>query len=598
MNVFARAWRAIAACIMSAVSAVSVWLCPPACPPEPRLAADHPIMARDARADNYAATDALGRSLPDFARVGGPREDRTVGLFYWTWHVAHAQALTDHYRHLPVNVSQTVAEYPAAAHDLDFPGWGPLNMPHHWNEPLFGYYDTDDRWVLRKHAEMLANAGVDVVIFDNTNGRWTWKESYDVLFEVFDQARGQGVNTPKIAFLLPFGPSEDTAAQLRSLYHDVYEPGRYQDLWFYWKGRPLIMAYPDALNKKDSTDKTIAKFFSFRPGNPYTDRGSAGQWGWLSVYPQRVYRNWLGVPEQMAVGVAQNYSAAAGLTAMNGEGVFGRTYTSKGYDTREQAVRLGANFAEQWERALEIDPEFVFVTGFNEWVAGRHEEWMGVTNAFPDQYNDWFSRDIEPSKGQLGDDYYYQLCDYIRRYKGVRPVPEYSAGEEAVYYAYPGNTFDRDDAGYGGLRYTDQTGRNDIALAKVSRDASHLTFTAECAEDLSPSGEPAWMRLFISTGGGPAWETFQYAIGREAPGVVERSKGGWDWEEIGLAEWRAQGSQLRLTVPKALLGLSGEAFTLNFKWSDNMQHDGDAMDFYLYGDTAPLGRFCWVYRAA
>jgi len=57
-----------------------------------------------------------------------------------------------------------------------------LLMPHHWNEPLFGCYDTDDRWVLRKHAEMLANAGMDVIIFDNTNGTFTWKESYDVLF--------------------------------------------------------------------------------------------------------------------------------------------------------------------------------------------------------------------------------------------------------------------------------------------------------------------------------------------------------------------------------------------------------------------------------
>jgi hypothetical protein len=28
-----------------------------------------------------------------------------------------------------------------------------------------------------------------------------------------------------------------------------------------------------------------------------------------------------------------------------------------------------------------------------------------------------------------------------------------------------------------------------------------------------------------------------------------------------------------------------------------MQHDGDIMDFYQYGDAAPLGRFCWVYQA-
>ena len=597
INFFARAWRAFAGLVMCAVTAISAWICPPTCPPEPKLPAGHPILARDARADNYAATDALGRALPGYEQVGAPRE-RFVGLFYWTWHVEHAQALTNHYRHLPVNVNSVVTAHPAASHDLNFPDWGPIGMPHHWNEPLFGYYDTDDKWVLRRHAEMLANAGVDVIVFDNTNGRWTWKESYDVLFEVFGQARAQGVNTPKIAFLLPFGPSEDAAAQLRSLYADIYEPGRHKDLWFYWKGRPLIMAYPDSLKNNDATDKAIKRFFSFRPSNPsYTAKGKMGQWGWLSAYPQRVYRNWLGVPEQMPVGVAQNHSAAQGLTAMNGENVFGRTYTSRGYDTRDQAVRLGANFAEQWEYALKIDPEFVFVTGFNEWVAGRHEEWMGVVNAFPDQFNDGFSRDVEPSKGNLGDDYYYQMCDYIRRYKGVRPAPVYKTGEEAVYYAYPGNTFDRDDVGYGGIRYTDTTGRNDITLAKVSRDDTNLYFTVECAENLTPSTDPAWMRLFVGTGTGPAWETFQYVIGRGAPGAVEKSRGGWDWEQVGSAAWQMDGKQLKLTIPKALLGL-GDSFTLQFKWSDNMQNDGDVMDFYVYGDTAPLGRFCWVYQAS
>lgn len=30
----------------------------------------------------------------------------------------------------------------------------------------------------------------------------------------------------------------------------------------------------------------------------------------------------------------------------------------------------GLYFAEQWSRALEVDPEFVFVTGWNEWTAG------------------------------------------------------------------------------------------------------------------------------------------------------------------------------------------------------------------------------------
>ena len=39
---------------------------------------------RDLYADTWVATDAIGRSLPDYEEVGPPRENRIVGMFYWT----------------------------------------------------------------------------------------------------------------------------------------------------------------------------------------------------------------------------------------------------------------------------------------------------------------------------------------------------------------------------------------------------------------------------------------------------------------------------------------------------------------------------------
>jgi len=585
----------------------------PVIPPEEVLPATHPIHARNPMPSTFAATDALGRALPEYAEVGGLREDRFVGVFYFTWHVAHANTVAQQSPGKPVNVNNIIEANPEAIHDLNFPEWGPIHMPHHWNEPLFGYYDSDDRWVLRKHAEMLANAGVDVVIFDCTNSPHTFKESYDVVFEVFHEAREQGVNTPKIAFLFPFAPGELTNVPLREVYTDIYQQGRYQDLWFYWKGKPLVMAYPELLGRWDPLDQEILRFFNFRPCNPlYASKGS-GTWNWLSVYPQPVCKNKDGSPEQMAVGVAQNYSKANGLTAMNGENVFGRTYTSKGYDTRPDAKLYGANFAEQWEYALKVDPEFVFVTSFNEWVAGRFEEWGGVTNAFPDSFNDTYSRDCEPSKGDLKDNYYYQLASYIRRYKGAAAPLAISAPKSIdlssptdqwadvtpAYYAYEGNTFDRDDIGYAGIHYTDSTGRNDITLSKVARDSDSLYFLVECKETItSPSGG-GWMRLFLKTGSGANWEGYQYVINRNSPNgkaTIERSTGGWNWEKAGDAEYRLAENRLELKVPKAALGISGDSFRLEFKWSDNMQNDGDVFDFYLHGDSAPMGRFNYIYQ--
>lgn len=601
------------ALITAVVMTIASLIFPPnTAPPEPVLEPGDPVVVRDAMADTFTATDALGRTLPGYGETGDVRANRFVGLFYWTWHTAQARGVQT-----PVNVTKIVTQYPEASHDLIFPLWGPMFSPHHWNEPLFGFYDTDDRWVLRKHAEMLAAAGVDVIIFDNTNGTMTWKESYDVLFEVFAQAREQGVKTPKIAFLLPFAAGDNTNTQLRMLYDDIYSKNRYQNLWFYWKGKPLIMAHPDELDVTDATDRAILGFFTFRPGNPdYKAAGEKGEWGWLSVYPQVVYNNCDGSAEQTTVGVAQNYSAAAGLTAMNGEGVFGRTYTSQGYDTRENAAQLGANFAEQFEYALEVDPEFIFITGFNEWVAGRFDSWQGVTNAFPDEYNDAFSRDIEPSKGALSDCYYYQMAGFIRRYKGAREPWKDTATHSIrvgsgfadwdtvphTYYASPGNTFDRDDTGYGGIRYTDTSGRNDITAAKVASDAENIYFMVECASDITPRTDDRWMRLLLDTGGAsPGFSGFDYIINRVALGAdtaaLERSTGGWNWEPAGTVRYEIEGSRLQLAVPKAALGITGSRFTLHFKWSDNTLATGDVMDFYLYGDTAPLGRFLYTYNS-
>ena len=49
---------------------------------------------------------------------------------------------------------------------------------------------------------------------------------------------------------------------------------------------------------------------------------------------------------------------------------------------------------------------------------------------FIDQYNREYSRDAEPMRGYHTDNYYYQLIDGIRRYKGVRQHPEVSAAKD------------------------------------------------------------------------------------------------------------------------------------------------------------------------
>ena len=586
----------------------------------------------EVRPDTWVAVDGLGRSLPAYSEVGETDNEKFVGLFYWIWHYNFASDYEAD------NVTEILAQYPEAVNDVNHPAWENTSSgkPYHWNEPLFGYYQNLDEYVVRKHAEMIADAGVDVIIFDCTNGSFTWQPAYETLFRVFDEAIKEGVNVPQIAFMLPFASSEEAAVSMRDLYNNIYSQGRYKHLWFMWEGKPLIMAHSRALNKSDSLDKEISEFFTFRENEPTYFSGnfpiSQEKWGWCSDYPQAEFgTSLLGNPEQMCVSVAQNAADGALVAMNNGGNVQGRSFTHGDYSytyfngtenvtvdaSTEDAMLYGLNFQQQWDYAIACDPDFVFVTGWNEWIAGRHYEWQGTENAFPDQFCDEYSRDIEPSAGELKDHYYYQLCANIRRFKGVGAPMETSGGQtidisgsdsqwDSVtneYYHYVGSTKNRDADGWVGLHYTNNTMRNDFRSVKVTYDNDNVYFRIETVNDISPYTDTAWMRILIDTdssGTSPDWEGFEYVINSGFASAndmsVGKSTGGWNFEETGKAAYSVSGNVMQVSVPRSALGLAaGAEVHFNFKLSDNMQTDGDIMDFYQNGDVAPGGRFMFAF---
>lgn len=587
----------------------------------------------DVKPDTWAAVDGLGRTLPTYEEVGEKNQDKFVGLFYWTWHYQHSQNRPAR------NVTEMLAQNPDAVRDYDNSVWtdNEDGIPHYWNEPLFGYYTNLDEYVVRKHAEMIADAGVDVIIFDCTNGTQIWEEGYETLFRVFEEAREEGVNVPQVAFMLPFSGNEDTNTSLHNLYNNIYSIGRYEDLWFMWDGKPLIMAHSSALDSEKADEKEILEFFTFRencPGYFDDDRYiSEEAWGWCSVYPQAKYGKTLfDGTEQMCVSVAQN-AADGQLVAMNSGGnVQGRSYTEgeysytykKGDETVtvdssiENSLLYGLNFQQQWDRAIESDPEFIFITGWNEWLAGRWKEWQGTENAFPDQFSDEYSRDIEPAKGILKDHYYYQLVANIRRFKGMTKSEEIAVSKTTIdifgadsqwnsvkneYNHYINSTRKRNADSWQDVHYESDTMRNDFRNVKVTYDSENIYFRIETVDDITPYTDNAWLRLFIDTdetGKSPSWEGFEYVINRENATenevIIEKSKGGWNFEKTGTGKYNIIKNVMYLQIPLGTLGLDGtDEVHFNFKLSDNMQTDGDILDFYQSGDVAPGGRFIFVF---
>lgn len=605
---------------LTSVGAVAVAVCGSASAAE----------ARDLFADTWDAMDDLGRCVAS-AGLSAPRAKK-VGIFYWTWHQNRKGPVLDN--------SKLLAEDPTLPQRPQDPKWG-LRKTHYWGEPAFGYYATTDAWVLRRHAQLLSAAGVDVVVFDATNGTLTWMDSLRTLMRTWGDMRAKGESTPQFAYMLPFWPGTNQAVSILQLYRDVYRPGVHKELWFYWEGKPLIHAIPDLVRKMANDPKVpendrrdyaeIAAFFTFRPLQPAYAVGPArpDHWCWLEAYPQHEYgKRADGTVEMCAAGVAQNHSwrkldGGRGLAAMNDTNVFGRAYM--GPDAKDlrpgETLRFapdrnprrgepnrflwGDNFAQQLERARTVDPDYLFITGWNEFIAGNFDVWQGKQGAFPDQYSPEFSRDIEPSSGILQDHFYCQFVDGVRRFKGVRP--QRSAAQSPVFRDAAGDVDHRDAQGYGDMRYVDKTGRNDIVESFVSHDAQSITFKAVCASPVTPRTDPAWMRLFISLrldahDSSPHWHHLHFVVNRVAPpddqtAVLERCLGGWAWRECARVKMKIDGNVLSLTIPRAAIGQK-DRVDVRFKWADNTageKGDGDILDFYRRGDAAPDGRFLYRY---
>ena len=539
--------------------------------------------------------------------VPGPRTGKFVGMFYFLWHDNRGGARPQ--RDGPYDVSKILAVDPDAVHHPRSELWGPIGMYHYWAEPLYGYYLSTDAWVIRRHARLLADAGVDTLIFDATNAL-TYPDVYSRLGEVFQEIRRAGGRTPQFAFMVNTKGGETARELLRNL----YQTGKFRDLWFVWQGKPLLLCDPA------EADPEVRQFFTLRKAHwPFTLVNTPYAWHWEATYPQPFgYTNDPNRAEQVNVSVAQNLRDSDGqVTNMSAGNARGRSFHDGKRDTSPGAVDRGGNFQEQWRRAFELDPPFVLVTGWNEWIAGRWGN-PGVSVDFVDQFDREYSRDIEPMKGGHGDSYYYQLAANIRRYKGVAPLslasPPKSIAIDGGFEPWddveprflddPGDTLDRDSEGAGGTHYVNRSGRNDFVSLQVARDSDHVYFHARTREALTPRAGPDWMNLLIDADLDPrtGWEGADFVVNRliDADGStwLEKNVGGWNWEKVARVRVRASGSDFHLAIPKAGLSLPARSgLTIDFRWSDNVERPGEIWSVYTSGDVAPEGRYKFRYVA-
>lgn len=632
---------------------------------------------RDLYSDTWVASDALGRKMPGMQEVGPVKtgKRRVVSIFYITWHTQ------DHYKNFKApysaDVSKNYKADPTARLDAKHPLWS--EGSYHWGEPEMGYFLSQDEYVIRKDMSMLVDAGVDVLIMDVTNAVRYWDE-WEVLFKTMQRMKAEGNKVPKFCFWAFNGPVITVVQDLYDkiykankfpdlwfywdgkpliLYNgtpkfdangqDVKQPNPHYDAAAKTDINNPHYGNPDFTEEfyKDYTNE-VKNFFTKRTMwwgyNEWAGKrfvGTEDNWSFgydlgnkkvKAMNPDDLVSRHNGQKEEAAVTPAQHPSSLVGKSwrretgepQLNQYDLPDSAYVPWLNKTVKNPEGYGIYFQDRWNEALQSDPEMLYINDWNEWTAGKYQQenfaFMRRNSPFffVDQYNSEFNRCVQPMKDGYTDNYYMQMAQNIRRYKGIRPIPE-QHGLQSVnidgqfndwkkviteFRDTKGDVIHRDHNGYGGLHYKNDSGRNDIITSKVAVDKQNISFYAETAEKLTPCNGNNWMLLLIDADNNPktGWFGYDFIINKSVKENGHTTLMRYDsahpenpWVSVADLTFRYAGNELEVSVPRKLLGLTDSKFVFDFKWSDNATDLKDPISLGTDGDTAPNRRFNYRY---
>lgn len=572
------------------------------------------------------AVDEFGRTVPV---SGANKKDRAVGIMYWLWHGSYANRAVD--------TTKIIEEKGLDYALYNLKDYNPTGIPQYWGEPLYGYYRSDDEYIIRKHMILLMYAGVDFIAFDASN-TITYPNEVRKICEVICELRGEGFNVPQITYYTHTA-SIQTVLQA---YDEIYSHEEYREAWYLIDGKPLMIAQTDPEKDKERTTsqhahlsaydpeplpEEIMNFFYFRTPawcgvDPVTEDG----WPWVDwSFPNALYGNLMTLSP-----ASHNYSMMSWAAmqydypeekipkaAWSGNKVsWGRGYSVNDMRNNTSRAAKGTFFQAQWDIAKENEPEIVYLDGWNEWCCGyaQNAEYGNVAEAY-DSFNMEFSRDIELMKGGYNDAFLIQTAMNAKEYKCELPKTfvkdahktiDINAGigqwEEirALYRCTGSANFGRDSKGIERkLQYTVPAAANSIQDVKVACDETNIYFMIRSDGDIKIESANS-MNLFIGTGTPEkkGWEGYEYVLNREINGgktAIGRLHEDFSTDNAGSADISINGKIMQICIPRALIGMDKGSDNLYFKVADSVEHPEDIMDYYVTGRCMPMGRFSYQY---
>ncbi len=632
---------------------------------------------RDLCSDTWVGTDALGRSLPTSDEVGGVKSDhpRVVGIFYVTWHRNRDSNLTGSYIADVTQVlkgdpnARLDDKNPAWKRGLYY-HWGEPEAGYFLSKDE--YVIRKDMSMLSD-----AGVDVLVMDVTNAERYWDeWDVVFSVM-EAMRAEGNKVPQFCFWAFNGPvFSVVQDLYETIyqKNRYRDLWfywdgkplllcnntgtndggvvvpSPNLHYDSAavtdpqnpHYGDPRYTEKQYADYTAEVKTFFTRRTMWWGFYEWNGKRFIGTEGNWSYgyqmndervKKLSPDKLISYHDGEQEEAAVTPAQHPPTNLSMAGKSWTKKYGEPELNH-YDLPESAYvawlgmwvknpeAYGIYFQERWDDALKADPRFVYVNDWNEWTAYFYQIPKGGTTPFMrrvspyffvDQYNAEFNRTIQPMKGGYTDNYYMQMAQNIRRYKGVHPIPllkgsthivlggEWSDWEriDVEYHDTRGDTFHRNHSGYYGKRYVDTSGRNDIVLAKVAVDDKSLYFYAETADTLTSYTGHNWMLLLIDAdkNSETGWFGYDFVVNKsiideKTTTLLRYDQDSHRWVQIADLSYHSSGKRLEVAVPRRLIGLDGKtSLSFDFHWCDNPSDLRDPISLCTGGDSAPNRRF-------
>ncbi len=596
----------------------------------------------NATIDSLVSKDVYGRETNESLST---TSDRLVGMFYFVWHGNH---INDIY-----NVSELEKNNPDELWSMDstISKFGEF---HYFDEPLYDYYSSDDPWVNMRHTELLTMSGIDYLALDLTNFG-LYLDNIDVLLDTLLTIQKQGWNVPKItSFLNGTSYAANHVQRITDFYNNYYTNPKYDSLWYrdINTGLPIIIIDKQttyqSVNYFEALPTSIKEKITFRNARWPYDKGETiyDDASWMDwQYPQYTYHNSTG--NYMSVSVAQHTGNTYGTGGSFGlsvnpatkddpryNGNKGRGYN---YETGKNVTAdafKGTNLEQQWKNAIYCEEQIdeVFVTGWNEWIAYKQDadtlRGMNIPENgenivdFCDTCDDEFSRDLEMTKGAYGDNFYLQNMRLTRDFKSKNIIKYYGRyateslhnldwSNARTYLDFEGDAMTRHhlraDKAHG-VYLDNNTNRNDIVSTKVSNDSNNLYIQVKTKDNIvidSDASNNLNILLSIKGSNKPSWEGYQYILNRtplaNGDGVTALEKvtanEEFDFEKVIDCFSYRKDNTFSVAIPLSSLGIDDDEFTIDLKVADGISEQGEIMNYYIDGDSAPIGRLNYRYNS-